>query len=156
MHFIIHSTLCGTFDSSSTFRTIVILHFALGSWGNVGPSLMFYICQLIDTTKIEIKSECFRVLSACRRVTAALPDPALVSSGGGSVIGVFSTVFSFIPYHSWGRELQGPAGFTGTSSNPGRHHPLARRKIPGMHLRPQRCWPQCRECSQWTLTRLPR
>lgn len=101
MHFIIHSTLCGTFDSSSTFRTIAILHFALGSWGNVGPSPMFYICQLIDTLKIEIKSECFRVLSACRRVTAALPDPALVSRGGGSVIGVFSTVFSFIPYHFW-------------------------------------------------------
>lgn len=100
MGFLIHSRLC-TLGSTSTFQTIIILNFALGSWGNLGPSLMFHVCQLTDTIKIEIKSECFKILSAGQRVTTALADPALVSSV--SIIGVFSMVFCFIPYSSWGR-----------------------------------------------------
>lgn len=102
MGFLIHSRLC-TFDSTSTFQTIIILNFALGSWGNLGPSLMFHVSQLTETMKIEIKSECFRILSAGQRVTRALADLALVSSV--SVIGVFSMVFCFIPHSSWGRGM---------------------------------------------------
>lgn len=35
-----------------------------------------------------------------------------------------------------------------------RRHPV-HRKIRGMHLRPQNCWPRCQGCSQWTWTLLP-
>jgi hypothetical protein len=34
------------------------------------------------------------------------------------------------------------------------HHPV-HRKIQGMHLKPQNCWPRCQGCSQWTWTQLP-
>lgn len=156
MGFLIYSRLC-TFGSTSMFQTIRILNFALGSWGNWGPSLMFHIYQLTDTIKIGIKSDFQN--SQCRpKGDNSSADPALVSRV--SVTGVFSMVFRFIPCSSWGRGLPGTRCLQwlhrySSPSNPRRPHPPAHRKIPGMHLMPRSCWPQCRECSQWTLTRLP-
>lgn len=85
------------------------------------------------------------------------PNTMLYVLGGKNLskaIVNFETQFPAAEGNSW----QIPAafsGFTSTPDSPWRHRPLARRKIPGMHLRPQSCWPQCQECSQWTLTRLP-
>lgn len=79
----IHSRLC-TFDNTIMFLTITHSCFLLWEFCLL-PHHVPHLSIKIDTIKIEIKSECFRVLNTCQRVTVALPDPALISSSSVSV-----------------------------------------------------------------------
>lgn len=160
MCFTIYSRSC-TFDSTSTFQTISLC-FLLWEVGEIlaPPACSVFVNQQTNADRNQIRvfqsSQCtskgnsssswpsFGLHCLCHwRILHGLQlHPPIIPGGGGGEKAARSSCLQrchrdFCP------------------SSPRRRHPPAHRKTPGMHLRPQSCWPQCRECSQWTLTRLP-